>query len=70
MSYDLIENTLNRVGEQLSMSSTNSECYRTRAVDCCRKAVIAEDVDQRSHWLEAAARWSSLAREHGSFIGT
>ena len=52
MSYDLIENTLIRVGEQLSdrsspslgyarMSSSNSECYRNRAVDCCRKAVIA-----------------------------
>ena len=77
MSYDLIENTLNRVGEQLSdrlspslgyagMSSSNSECYRNRAVDCCRKAVIAEDVDQRSHWLEAAARWSSAAREQAS----
>ena len=73
MSYDLIENTLIRVGEQLSdrlsparMSSSNSECYRNRAVDCCRKAVIAEDVDQRSHWLEAAARWSSLAREQAS----
>ena len=66
MSYDLIENTLNRIGEQLSMSSSNSECYRNRAVDCCRKAVIAEDVDQRSHWLEAAARWSSLAREQAS----
>ena len=45
MSYDLIENTLIRVGEQLSdrlspslgyarMSSSNSECYRNRAVDC------------------------------------
>ena len=66
MSYDLIENTLNRVGEQLSDRLSNSECYRNRAVDCCRKAVIAEDVDQRSHWLEAAARWSLLAREQAS----
>jgi hypothetical protein len=37
--------------------------YRRRAKDCCRKAVIVEDIDQRSHWLEAAARWYSLARE-------
>jgi hypothetical protein len=48
------------------MPSSNAECYRNRAKDCCRKAVIAEDVDQRSHWLEAAARWFSLAREQGS----
>jgi len=77
MSYDLIESMLNRVGEQLSdrLSSSlgyagtlsrNSECYRNRAQDCCRKAVIAEDVDQRSHWLEAAARWFSLAHEQAS----
>jgi hypothetical protein len=39
--------------------------YRRCVEDCCRKAVIAEDVDQRSHWLEAAARWFSLAREEG-----
>jgi len=25
-----------------------------------------EDIDQRSHWLEAAARWYSLAREEGT----
>jgi hypothetical protein len=67
MSYDLIESTLNRVGEQLSdrlspslgyagVSSSNAECYRNRAEGLCRKAVIVEDVDQRSHWLEAAAR--------------
>jgi hypothetical protein len=42
MSYDLIESTLNRVGEQLSdrlspslgyagVSSSNAECYRNRA---------------------------------------
>ena len=76
MSYDLIENTLNLVGEQLSNRlspslgyagmSGGSECYRNRALDCCRKAVIAEDVDQRSHWLEAAVRWSSAAREQAS----
>ena len=34
--------------------------------DCCRKAVIVEDIDQRSHWLEAAARWYLLAREEGT----
>ena len=45
------------------MMSTNARDYRRRAKDCCRKAVIVEDIDQRSHWLEAAARWYSLARE-------
>jgi len=40
--------------------------YRRRAKDCCRKAVIVEDIDQRSHWLEAAARWYLLAREEGT----
>ena len=77
MSYDLIEITLNRVGEQLpdrlspslgygSTSSSNAEHYLNRVEDCCRRAVIAEDVDQCSHWLEAATRWFSLAREQGN----
>jgi len=39
--------------------------YRKRVADCCLRAVINEDVVQRSHWLEAAARWFSLAREEG-----
>ena len=39
--------------------------YRKRVTDCCLRAVINEDVGQRSHWLEAAARWLSLAREEG-----
>jgi hypothetical protein len=39
--------------------------YRKRVADCCLRAVINEDVGQRSHWLEAAARWLSLAREEG-----
>ena len=48
------------------MMATNARDYRRRAKDCCRKAVIVEDIDQRSHWLEAAARWYSLAREEGT----
>jgi len=79
MSYDLIEITLNRVGEQLpdrlspslgygSTSSSNAERYLNRVEDCSRRAVIAEDVDQCSHWLEAAARWFSLAREQGNCL--
>ena len=39
--------------------------YRKRVEDCCLRAVITEDVVQRSHWLEAAVRWLSLAREEG-----
>jgi hypothetical protein len=41
------------------------EYYRHRPVDCCRHAVIAENMDRRSHWLEAAARWISLAHQEG-----
>jgi hypothetical protein len=41
------------------------EYYRHRAMDCCRNAVKAENMDRRSHWLEAAARWISLARQEG-----
>ena len=50
------------------MASRSAECYRSRAKDCCRKAVIAEDIDQRTHWLEAAARWVSLARQEGILL--
>ena len=41
------------------------EYYRHRAEECCRNAVTAGNMDRRSHWLEAAARWLSLAREEG-----
>jgi len=44
------------------MASSSAECYRSR------KAVIAEDIDQRNHWLEAAARWISLARQEGILL--
>ena len=50
------------------MASRSAECYRSRAKDCCRKAVIAEDIDQRTHSLEAAARWVSLARQEGILL--
>jgi hypothetical protein len=36
------------------------------AKDCCRTAIITEDVDLRAHWLEAAARWISLARQQNA----
>jgi hypothetical protein len=41
------------------------EFYRHRAEDCCRNAIKAEDIEHRLHWLEAAARWLSLAQEQG-----
>jgi hypothetical protein len=50
------------------MASSSAEYYRGCAKDCCRKAVIAEGVDQRTHWLEAAARWVSLARQEGFLL--
>ena len=42
------------------MMYTNARDYRRRAKDCCRKAVILEDIDQRSHWLEAARAGTHL----------
>ena len=50
------------------MASSSAEYYRGCAKDCCRKAVIAEGVDQSTHWLEAAARWVSLARQEGILL--
>jgi hypothetical protein len=47
------------------MLASKAEYYRARAEDCCRKATIAEDGDRRLHWLEAAARWVSFARQEG-----
>ena len=52
------------------MASSSTEYYRGRAKDCCHRAIIAEDVDQRTHWLEAAARWVSLARQEGFLLPT
>ena len=48
------------------MSSSDAEYYRGQAEDCCRKAILAEELDQRTHWLEAAARWLSLGRQEGA----
>ena len=50
------------------MASSSAEYYRGCVKDCCRKAVIAEDVDRRTHWLEAAVRWVSLARHEGILL--
>jgi len=47
------------------MSPSKAESYREHARDCCRNALIAEGGDRCSHWLEAAARWLSLARQEG-----
>jgi hypothetical protein len=35
-------------------SSRKPNHYRARAEECCLKAILAEDVEQRTHWLEAA----------------
>lgn len=43
------------VASYQGMSSSKTEYYRARA----------EDVARRLHWLEAAARWISFAREQG-----
>jgi hypothetical protein len=40
------------------------EYYRHRAEECCLNAIRAEDIERRLHWLEAAARWLLLARQH------
>jgi hypothetical protein len=47
------------------MSPSKAEYYRGRAEDCCRNAITAESIDRRLHWLEAAARWISFARDEG-----
>ena len=53
------------VASYIGMSPQKVDHYRKRAEECCRRALIAEDVDQASHWLEAAARWLSLGRQEG-----
>jgi hypothetical protein len=47
------------------MTPAKAEWYRDRAEDCCRNAITAESPARRLHWLEAAARWISFAREEG-----
>ena len=46
------------------MSST-ADHYRGLAKECCLNAVLAEDINRRTHWLEAAARWVALGQESG-----
>ena len=48
------------------MSNSKVEFFRRQAEACCRKAIVVEDIGQRLHWLEAAARWISLGREEGA----
>jgi hypothetical protein len=50
------------------MASSRAEYFRGRAKDCCHSAIIAEDIERRLHWLEAAARWVSLARREGILL--
>ena len=50
------------------MSPSKTEYYRASVEECCREAVLSEDVDQRSHWLEVAACWLSLARQEGALL--
>jgi hypothetical protein len=53
------------VARLIAMSPSKTDYYRGRAEDCCRNAIIAEDIERRLHWLEAASRWVSLARQEG-----
>jgi hypothetical protein len=48
--------------------SSETDRYRIPARECCLKATIAEDVERRSHWLEAAARWLSFGRQEGATL--
>ena len=48
--------------------SSKADYYQTSAEECCLKATIAEDIDRRSHWLEAAARWLSIGRQEGATL--
>ena len=50
----------------MGMSPSKTEFYRRQAESCCRKAIAAEDVEKRLHWLEAAGRWISFGREEGA----
>ena len=50
------------------MLQSKADFYRRQAEACCHKATTAEDVERRLHWLEAAARWVSLARHEGFLL--
>jgi hypothetical protein len=51
-----------------SLMSSKVHYYRTRAKECCLKAVRAEDNTRRIHWLEAAARWLAVGRQEGEML--
>jgi hypothetical protein len=38
------------------------------AEECCLNAIRTEAIERRLHWLEAAARWVSLARHQGFLL--
>jgi len=52
------------VGSYSRMSS-KADHYRGQAKECCLNAVLAEDINRRVHWLEAAARLMTLGRQEG-----
>jgi hypothetical protein len=45
--------------------SSNADHFREQARECCLNAVLADDIDRGTHWLEAAARWLALGRPEG-----
>ena len=47
------------------MSGTR-EYYCQQAQECCLNALLAEESDRCTHWLEAAARWVALGRQEGA----
>jgi hypothetical protein len=52
------------VGSYSRMSSS-ADHVREQARECCLNAVLADDIDRGTHWLEAAARWLALGRPEG-----
>jgi hypothetical protein len=45
--------------------SRKADHYRGQAKECCLNAVLADDIDLRTHWLEAAERWLTFGRQEG-----
>jgi hypothetical protein len=45
--------------------SSAPDHFREQAKECCLNAVLADDIDRGTHWLEAAARWLALGRHEG-----
>jgi hypothetical protein len=45
--------------------SSKADYYRGQAKEWCLNAVLADNIDRRSHWLEAAERWLTFSRQEG-----